>query len=48
VNTILERSGSSAERCRIWPMEMPAAFTAWRLRDQARFDAGKPWTGRLL
>jgi uncharacterized protein with NAD-binding domain and iron-sulfur cluster len=48
VNAILDRDGSAARRCRIWPMDMPAAFAPWRVRDQMRFDAGKPWSGRVF
>ena len=48
VNTILDRSGSAAQRCRIWSMDMPLLLAPWRLHDKHRFDRGEPWDGRLF
>ena len=44
VNAILDRTGSTAPRCRIWDMEMPLIFAPLRLADQSRFDKGEPWS----
>jgi 15-cis-phytoene desaturase len=48
VNGILDATGSTAARCTIWPMDMPALLEPWRAHDRERFDQGLPWDGRLL
>ncbi|SFN17703.1 FAD-dependent oxidoreductase [Variovorax sp. OV329] len=48
VNAILDRTGSSAPRCKIWEMGMPELFAPFRLHDQVRWSEGLPWDGGLL
>lgn len=48
VNEILDRSGSSAPRCKIWEMGMPTLFAPFRLHDQQLWDEGLPWNGGLF
>jgi uncharacterized protein with NAD-binding domain and iron-sulfur cluster len=48
VNEILDRTGSSAPRCEIWEMGMPALFAPFRLDDQQLWDEGQPWNGGLV
>lgn len=45
VNQILNRSGSTAPRCQLWDMGMPALFMPFRLYDQVRWGQGLPWNG---
>lgn len=42
VNGILDRTGSSASRARIWNFEEPAVFAASRLQDSLRHALGLP------
>jgi uncharacterized protein with NAD-binding domain and iron-sulfur cluster len=42
VNGILEASGSSAPRCRVWPLEEPALFAPARAIDRVLFELGRP------
>jgi uncharacterized protein with NAD-binding domain and iron-sulfur cluster len=42
VNGILEASGSSAPRCRVWPLEEPALFAPARAIDRLLFELGRP------
>ena len=46
VNAILERTGSKAKPCELWPLEEPALFKPFRKADRERFDRGLPWIGR--
>ena len=48
VNQILDRSGSTAPRCRIWDMDMPDLFAPFRLHDQQLWGEGQPWNGGLF
>jgi uncharacterized protein with NAD-binding domain and iron-sulfur cluster len=48
VNAILDATGSTAQRCKLWDMPMPSVCRLWRDHDKSRFEAGKPWDGRLL
>ncbi len=48
VNSLLDKAGWQGDRCRLWAMPMPSEVALWRRHDQARFNAGKPWDGRLL
>jgi uncharacterized protein with NAD-binding domain and iron-sulfur cluster len=47
VNTILERSGSDTERCKVWDLHEPDALEPLRAYDKARYDAGLPWDNKL-
>lgn len=47
VNGILDRSGSTAERCKIWDLAEPDALAPLRAYDKARYDAGLPWDDRF-
>ncbi|NRB18581.1 MAG: FAD-dependent oxidoreductase [Rhodobacteraceae bacterium] len=47
VNTILERGGSEATRCKIWELHEPDALEPLRAYDKARYHAGLPWDDRL-
>ncbi|MGI9388536.1 MAG: hydroxysqualene dehydroxylase [Boseongicola sp.] len=47
VNSILDRSGSEATRCKIWDLHEPDALEPMRAYDKARYDAGLPWDDRL-
>lgn len=47
VNGLLEAAGSSARPSRIFGMEMPEGFAAWRAVDLRRFERGMPWSGKL-
>ena len=47
VNALLERSGSKAERCRIWDLHEPDALKPLRAYDRARYHAGLPWDDRF-
>ena len=40
VNAILDRSGSTAARCRVWPLREPGIFYAARAADRVRYDLG--------
>jgi uncharacterized protein with NAD-binding domain and iron-sulfur cluster len=42
VNRLLELTGSSAQRCHIFPMEEPLALTPLKVIDRLRFEAGLP------
>ena len=42
VNEILERSGSAAERCEVWPLREPALFAPARALDRVLFKLGRP------
>jgi uncharacterized protein with NAD-binding domain and iron-sulfur cluster len=48
VNALLDAAGSSAPRCRIWPMEMPALLAHCRALDSKRFARGLPWNGHCF
>jgi len=43
VNVILERSGSSAEPCKIWNLHEPWLLAPFRWYDERRFKKGLPW-----
>lgn len=43
VNVILERSGSSAEKCDIWNLHEPWLLAPLRWYDKRRFKRGMPW-----
>jgi uncharacterized protein with NAD-binding domain and iron-sulfur cluster len=47
VNCILDRSGSSAEMCRLWKLHEPDVLALWRQSDKARYDQGLPWNGKV-
>lgn len=42
VNALLDRAGSRAPRCELWPLEEPAVFAPFRALDERRFQDGKP------
>jgi hypothetical protein len=42
VNAILERSGSQADRCQVWPLREPALFAPARAIDRLLFKLGRP------
>jgi hypothetical protein len=42
VNAILERSGSSAERCPVWKLREPPLFAPFRALDRLLFKLGRP------
>jgi uncharacterized protein with NAD-binding domain and iron-sulfur cluster len=42
VNAILERSGSGAEPCGVWPLREPALFAPARALDRILFKLGRP------
>ncbi|MCF1709281.1 FAD-dependent oxidoreductase [Tabrizicola sp. J26] len=46
VNAILERSGSTAKKCKIWNLHEPDALVPFREYDRARYKAGLPWDDR--
>jgi 15-cis-phytoene desaturase len=48
VNAILDASGSTAQRCTIWPLHEPAVFAPLRFYDWIRFKLGLRHGGRLL
>lgn len=43
VNTIIERSGSSAAKCKIWNLHEPWLLWPFRWYDRRRFKKGLPW-----
>ncbi len=43
VNVILERSGSSAPKCKIWTLHEPWLLWPFRYYDYRRFNKGLPW-----
>lgn len=47
VNGILRRSGSDAERCKIWDLHEPDILRPLRAYDYARYQAGLPWDERF-
>jgi 15-cis-phytoene desaturase len=50
VNAILDRSGSTEPKCRVWPLHEPAIFAPARLLDQLRYQLGqrhRPAPGQL-
>jgi uncharacterized protein with NAD-binding domain and iron-sulfur cluster len=42
VNVIVERSGSGAERCGVWPLREPELFAPARALDRVLFRLGRP------
>jgi 15-cis-phytoene desaturase len=42
VNVILQRSGSTASTCQLWPLTEPAMFTRWKQLDAALHAHGRP------
>ncbi len=46
VNAILERCGSTAEKCKIWNLHEPDALAPFREYDRTRYNAGLPWDDR--
>jgi uncharacterized protein with NAD-binding domain and iron-sulfur cluster len=48
VNAILDRTGSPAQRCRIWPLEEPAELAPWKRIDARLHAAGRPHVFDLL
>ena len=44
VNCILDASGSSEEKCKVWKLKEPWCFAPMRWYDQTRYNAGLPWT----
>lgn len=47
VNALLERAGSSAAPCRVWPLTEPSELRAAKRLDQWLFDHGLPGLGHL-
>jgi uncharacterized protein with NAD-binding domain and iron-sulfur cluster len=47
VNAILERSGSDAEHCDVWPLREPALLAPARALDRLLFKLGRPPTQSL-
>lgn len=43
VNVIIERSGATVEKCRIWDFHEPLALAPFRWYDQRRYKKGLPW-----
>lgn len=43
VNAILDQSGSSERKCRIWKLHEPLILAPFRWYDQRRFNKGLPW-----
>ncbi len=43
VNAILDRTGSKAGRCGVWPLHEPDALAPLRAVDKLKFKAGLPW-----
>jgi 15-cis-phytoene desaturase len=41
-NAILERAGSSATKCGVWPLEEPAIFDPFQAADKILFELGLP------
>jgi uncharacterized protein with NAD-binding domain and iron-sulfur cluster len=48
VNTILERSGSSASRAELWPLHEPEGFDRWKRLDERLHRAGRPHLFQLM
>lgn len=48
VNSILVASGSHEDRCEIWEMYDFKLLTAWRKKDQSRFQQGLPWDDKIV
>jgi geranylgeranyl pyrophosphate synthase/uncharacterized protein with NAD-binding domain and iron-sulfur cluster len=48
VNAIIRSEGSSAEMCRVWPLEEPLVLEPLRRYDLARFEQGLAWDGGLV
>lgn len=48
VNGIIDRSGSVAEKCKLWMLHEPDIFWPWRNQDQKRFDKNLPWSGKIF
>lgn len=46
-NAILDRSGSTAPRAKIWNLHEPEIFALLRAYDEERFNAGLPWDDRF-
>jgi uncharacterized protein with NAD-binding domain and iron-sulfur cluster len=42
VNAIIERSGSSAAKCQLWPLKEPALFAPARTIDKLLYKLGRP------
>lgn len=47
-NAILERTGSSASRARIWPLEEPASMEPWKRLDAGLYQRGRPHLFELM
>lgn len=48
VNAILERSGSTATPCEIWPLHEPTALAPLRQYDAVRFGLGLDWDASMV
>jgi hypothetical protein len=47
VNAILDRTGSSAERCGVWKLKEPPLFAPFRALDKVLFKLGRPARPRI-
>ncbi len=47
VNAILDRTGSSAERCSVWKLKEPPLFAPFRALDKVLFKLGRPARPRI-
>jgi uncharacterized protein with NAD-binding domain and iron-sulfur cluster len=43
VNVILEQSGSTQKKCKVWNLHEPFILAPFRWYDRRRFDKGLPW-----
>jgi hypothetical protein len=48
VNTLLQRTGSSASLCKIYKLHVPLIFKLYRIHDYLRYKKGLPWDGTLF
>lgn len=47
VNAIIQRAGTSAHPCGVWPLHTPVALKPFIDFDCLRWHLGQPWTGEL-
>ena len=44
VNAILERTGNTAPRCKVWELHQPRSLSLFRWLDRRRFQRSEPWS----
>jgi uncharacterized protein with NAD-binding domain and iron-sulfur cluster len=48
VNGLLDASGVSVPKCKVWKLHEPEIFEPWRALDRIRYQKGLPWDDSLV